>query len=63
MTATRKEPDMTTESGDRPSRLRWATFPDGSQILITDWPNGQTEVAKRRAQYETWGPPVLTEDR
>lgn len=45
-----------------PSKLRVATFPDGSQVLITDWPDGTTDVAKRRERWAVWGPPVRLEE-
>lgn len=34
------------------------TFPDGEQILVTEWATGYIEVARRDDASATWGPPV-----
>lgn len=43
-------------------KLRTATFPDGSQILITEWPNGLATAARRTSRYEVWSAPQNLEN-
>lgn len=41
--------------------LAVGTFPDRSQILITRWPDGTVEIARRDGLSRVWGPPVAVE--
>ena len=44
-------------------RVQLATFPDGSQILVTTfgWEREQ-QVSRRRHSGEVWGPPTPLEE-
>lgn len=35
-----------------------ATFPDGSQVLVTEWLSGEFDVARREHSGAVWGPPA-----
>lgn len=36
-----------------------ATFRDGSQVLVTIWPDGDMEVATRQHAGATWSAPAV----
>ena len=36
--------------------FRWK-LPDGTQALMTVWPDGHAEIAYRQDEHETWGAP------
>lgn len=40
-----------------------ATLDDGSQILVTKFPDGRMTVATRADQWGRWGAPVTAEDK
>lgn len=35
---------------------------DGSQVLVTIWPNGRATMAEKEPSGGTWGPPLDTID-
>ena len=48
---------------DTNPRLLIGTFPDGSQLLITEWDTGTVTAATRPSSDTrvTWGPPIRLE--